>query len=384
MAGRYKIWLFGVLAVLVFAPMAQHGLGLYKSRPLDGAVTIAPDAQWSMRAWWNGEYQDAKNKYLNDNMGFRPDLVRLNNEIDNRLFRRLHANNVVMGRDGCLYEQGYIDEYTGLEYQKDSIIRRQLIRLRRVQDTLEQLGKTFVFVEAASKAYYYPDKFPRGIRNRRYRTATTYGKHIALCDSLGIQHIDANAWFASQRGKDGKDKLFSLTGTHWSLYGSLLVADSLSRYIELRQNILLPSLYIQEMRYSDVPRYTDDDIARGLNLLSRPPRETLCYPEYDFMYSNPRTTRPKMIFIGDSFLWTMADNKYMRSVSEGWEFWYYNSEVWTAKSGDKPYPMDTYDWKTSLQQADVVVAMYGTINLKTFWDQHSFIEMMYTHFYGNQ
>lgn len=384
MAGsKHRIWSFGILSLVVLAPMLQHMSGLIKGKPLDGAVSIAQNVPITLEGWWNGDYQEGKNKYLNDNMGFRPDVVRLNNELDNRLFRKLHANGVVMGKNGCLYEQGYIDEYTGLEYQNDSIIRRGLIRLKRVQDTLERLGKTFVFVEAASKAYYYPDLFPPGIRNRRYRTATTYGKHIRLCDSLGIRHIDVNRWFAAQRVVAGRNKLFSLTGTHWSVYGSLLVADSLTRYLELRRNIDLPSLHIQEMKYSDVPCFTDNDIAKGLNLIGPMPKETLCYPEYTYEMDSGHASRPKMIFIGDSFLWTMSDNRYMRSVSEDWEFWYYNREVWSAKSGGASCNMDGYDWKTSLQQADVIIALYGTINLKTFWDTHSFIETMYTHFFGD-
>ncbi len=377
---RYKMGLFAALMMVLLLPAIQQLLQLHTSAPLAGDVRMAGRPSFSLQAWWDGNYQAAQNEYLNDNMGFRPELVRMNNELDMRLFRKVHARGVVIGRNGCLYEQGYIDEYTGLEYIQDSLLRKELIMLRMVQDTLERMGKTFVFVEAASKAYYYPELFPDNVRNRRAREVTTLTKHTHLCDSLGIHHINMNAWFTAMRHQTDKEPLFSYTGTHWSVYGALKAADSLSVYLSSVRHISIPAPRITSLHYTDTPRFTDDDIARGLNVFTPLHHQQLCYPQYDYP-GDTSSRRPHIIFVGDSFLWTWVNNGYMQAVSDSPQFWYYFNEVWKPGQDAGPVRMADYNWQQALMHTDCLVALYGTINLKSLIIGDSFIAQMYAWFY---
>jgi hypothetical protein len=372
--------LFILSAAALLLPMVQHALSLFTVAPLNGAVVPAADTHLNLNAWWDGSYQEQKNLYLNDNTGFRPDMVRLNNEIDYRLFGKLHARLVVAGKNNYLYEQGYLDEYTGLEYKSDSTLLSGLVWMKKIQDTLERLGKTVVFVEAASKAWYYPQYAPDGYRYQRWRGTTTYTRHVQLMDSLGIHHIDMNRWFAAQRKDSITNKLFSRTGTHWTVYGSLLVADSLSHYLAQRTGKVFPRLKINRYDYADTARGTDDDIAKGLNLLQKWPQERLCYPDYTF--TQPDSPGRKIIFIGDSFLWTLLNNGYVRATGPQWQLWYYFTDAWKKQVPDSGVEkLEHYNWQQPLADAECLVIMYTTINLKSVAAPFSFAGVMHQHFY---
>src|SRR6185312_16477155 len=99
----------------------------------------------------------------------------------------------------CFYEQGYIEAYHGLDYAGESKLRTSVYQLRKIQDTLERLGKTFVFLYAPSKAYYLSEYLPDAPAGWTPATPTNYSTFKRLCDSAGIRQIDYNAWFLSMK-----------------------------------------------------------------------------------------------------------------------------------------------------------------------------------------
>jgi hypothetical protein len=44
-----------------------------------------------LAGWINGDYQREKEKYFNDQFGFRNDFVRLHNQIGYSLFKKMNA-----------------------------------------------------------------------------------------------------------------------------------------------------------------------------------------------------------------------------------------------------------------------------------------------------
>src|SRR5580693_7348884 len=96
-----KSKLLFVLLLIVAFPMLQHALSFFESGKLHGAVSGIANPEFSWDKWIDGTYQSQKSAYLNDSTGCRPDLVRLNNQLDFWFFKKLHAHSVVIGKDGC-------------------------------------------------------------------------------------------------------------------------------------------------------------------------------------------------------------------------------------------------------------------------------------------
>ena len=126
----------GVLFVM-FVPMLQDYTE-YKTyiAPLNGSFETAKDTTFNWPAWWEGSYQEQKNRFLKDNFGLHNYYVRLNSQLNFNLFKKANAAYVVVGKDNYLYETGYIDAYHGKDFIGTKKVENYMRQLKQVQDTL--------------------------------------------------------------------------------------------------------------------------------------------------------------------------------------------------------------------------------------------------------
>ncbi len=371
---RGRLFLF--IALLVSLPLINYELKIIESGKLDGVAPKPEFAPFSLENWWDGKFQEQRNTYFNDSIGLRPDLVRMNNQLDYWLFRKINANTIILGSDDYLFGSKYIDEYNGLGYMGDSLIRETCYRMKKVQDTLAKLGKTFVFVTSPSKPYFFSEKIPEYLQRREPHT-TSYFAYEHFADSFHVNKIDFNAWF--KKIKDtSKQVLMTRQGIHWSVYGGVLAADSMIRYIEHERGINMPHLHITRLNFSDTPRHPDADLGSILNLIYPITKERLTYPDLEYTEQG-NVQKPKTIYIGDSFLWLWNDDQLMRKTSIGWEFWYYNTTIWTENVAEAH--MSEYKWQDSMMKADCIVLMYTPFNFTQLGARDGFINNAFKYFY---
>jgi hypothetical protein len=368
--GRIFLFLFLVLC----APLLQQQLKLIDSGKLGGAVNGTPNPVFSWKGWWNDSFQLQKNDYLNDSMGFRQDFVRINNQIDYSLLDKTHAHGVVIGKDKYLYEDNYIQAYCGEGYPGDSVIRVRLLKLKALQDTFGKMGKQLVVAFAPSKARFYPEFFPKNMECSG-KNPNLYSTHIRLCDSLGVQYINYNAWFVSMR-YTSKDLLFSRQGIHWTTFGSLLAADSMIRYLEKVRHTTLSHPTWTTVSHTKSAADNDKDIIKSLNLILPIKKDVFSYAA-DLHY-NTGKTKPNTIFIGDSFIWTWMYLNFPHNISNTWEFWYYYNEVYLSNKDGKERPTTSikeHNRKQALLDADCIIILNTEINLSQLGN--GFIEATY-------
>jgi hypothetical protein len=329
--------------------------------------------------WWNGSYQQAKNSYLNDQGGFRADLVRVNNELDYLLFEKLHSNSVVMGKQHCLFQRDYISAYYGKDFIGYDKVLAKVAKLKALQDTLGRLGKSLILVHAPCKAFFYPENIPDDLVEAS-RGTTNYEAYLKLADSMKVNQLDFNAWFVAMKAHS-KDVLYPLQGIHWSVYGSLLAADSLITYIEHLRHITMPHLELGQKNYSEKAQDPDDDVNKALNLIVPVTKERFTYPEVKCQ-SDSGKTKPRVLYIGDSFIMNFLHDNLMGCTNTDWEFWFYNNLVLTQQNNFNPStwtPMGGYPWQEKLLQKDCIVILYTSHNMRDLGS--GFIEKAYDHFY---
>ena len=376
-----KKLLLNILFLLLFGslllPYFQHKTNYFKQIPLKGAITNAPNLGFTLKGWWDGTFQSAKTNYLNDNMGLRAQLVRLNNEMDFRLFNKVHANDVVIGKDFYLYEKKYIDKYCAVNYTGDSTMRAQLIKLKMLQDTFAKRGKLLILLHAPSKARYFPDKIPANLACNPQPIHSLYQDFKKIEDSLQVENIDFMQFLLGMKDT-AKHVLISKSGVHWTVYGSLLAWDSLSNYLSIRLQRPLAKRMVDKVITSG-PRSTDIDIADGLNMMSEPPKEDFTYQDFHFNTDTGKS-KPNIIFIGDSFTWTLFYNYLPHNVCHNYEFWYYFREIWFRKNGvDGEGKIDNYNWLAALPNYDVVAILCTEPALDNLgWN---FVDLAFAHFY---
>jgi hypothetical protein len=316
--------LFWVMIALWFIPWIQGRFDIINEKSLKGAIEKKSNPILNESTWWHGDFQKSKEAYLNDEFGFRPYFIRLNNQVEFWLFNKVRASHVIKGKEGYLYEYNYIKTYYGLDFIGEDAIEKRFIQLKKIQDSLASRGKTFILAIAASKGQFYPEFFPDS--SIHSKSTTNYEIHVKKAREHGINLLDFNAYFLANK-KQSEHILYSKQGIHWTYYGACLVADSLIHYIEEKRNIDMPELHWDRI-VQEPSRNDDKDIALALNLLFPLKDQVLSYPEISYEKDETKT-RPSAMVISDSYYWSLFNLNIPQVFSKN-QFWYYYSQIYES------------------------------------------------------
>jgi len=368
--------LFLLIFLLISFPLLNYHSNIISSAHLYG-VEYATSPAWSWHSWWDGSFQRDEDLYINDNVGFRADLIRFNNQINFSFFDKIISCCVVRGLHDNLFYNDYVEAYCGTDYAGDNYPVNDLVKMKKVQDTLEHLGKLFVFIHAGSKASYFAEDIPTDIPCNS-AGKTNLKNYIRIGDSLGIHQIDFNSWFVSLKGKMPHD-LFNKQGIHWGLYGALFAVDSLTRYIEHRRGIHMIHPKWDEIEKTYNARRLEDDMERTFNLILPMRTAEYWYPKWHYDDS-PGLMKPRVIYIGDSFGWTFMHDGIMNANTDP-EFWIYFRDAYGKDfdNGALTHDMGSYKWREVLQKTDCVVMMYTASQLVR--SGTTFIDSAYNYYY---
>ncbi len=340
---------------------------------LKGAYTNPPNVSFSKSGWIEGLYQEKKEAYINAEFSLRDWFVRLNNQIAFSLFSKAKANGVIIGKENYLYEKSYIDAYYGRDFIGSDSVARIADKLKYVSDTLKKLNKQIVVVFAPGKASFYPEYIPDNFVSEK--GITNYEALSSGFKKQGINTLDFYKWFNSSRATS-KYPLYSKQGIHWSAYGVAFAADSLIKYIETISNIDAPNYTIDHVNEEEA--HGDDvDIYQGMNILSEIKGFNMGYPQMKPVDFEGKV-KPRVLVVSDSYYWGMS-NMGISSCFNNDHFWYYNKQVY-PESATKETPTETQDFKTVIDNHDVIIIMSTEANLKNIgW---GFIDRAFYYFHG--
>ena len=321
MAWKVKRWLLIFVFTILLVPFLQHCLPFISSGQLYGYYTNASDIEFSWAKWIDGSYERGKTDFCNDHVGFRPDLIRVIDQLDFSFFDKCHYSE--LGGDHYLFQSPYIDAYYGEDFAGYQTILERSVKLKALQDTLARLGKSVVVVYAASKASFFPEYFPENRRHDK-KGVTNFQTCRHIADSLGINQLDLDTWFISMKNKS-KETLFSKQGIHWTEYAAALAADRFVRYIEKLRGVSIPHPVWSQVLHTQKAQYDDDDIAKQLNIIFPLTKETFSYPIVPDM---PDTVAKKLkaIYIGDSYGTKMVETKIITQASALCTYYFYFSD----------------------------------------------------------
>jgi hypothetical protein len=368
-------WLWFIL-VLMTLPAINHKFEIVLSKPLMG-VNYNGKPPFIWKNVWNGSWQPDMELYLNDFTGFRSGMVRTVNQINFTFFNKLTSQAVFIGKNHNLFYEDYVDEWCGIGYKGDNFPLEAMCKLKKIQDTFEKAGKLFVMVHAGSKASYFASDIPDYI-NCNCSGKTNLKNYVRLADSLGINQIDFNSWFASLNGKK-PHHLFNIQGIHWNMYGAYFAIDSLITYIERKRNIHMPHPHVVKMQYSHEAQNAEDDLEVISNLIFPITNATYWYPQIEYDTA-PGLDKPKVIYIGDSFTWTFLHDGIFNANKDP-EYWYYFQTVVFEdyKNGSLYKALGNYDWPGTFKKADCIVMMYTITQMVQ--SSREFIDKTYDYYY---
>ncbi len=374
---RFDKMVFAFVLLALWIPSIQKETQWVEEKPLKGAITQLDFPDFYFFDWFSGTYQEAMNRYVDHNLGFRNTFVRLHNQILYTFFNEVRAQGVVLGQEEYLYEENYILSYLGLNHVGEEKIKADVTKLRRVVDTLHQLNTSLIFALAPGKGYFFPEYFPYQYQNIKKQIGN-YETYTDAFKQQGIPYIDFNSWFVQMK-KTSPYPLYGQGGIHWSTYGASLATDSLIRFIEdvrpCRLNHLKTGTIIVEENNSE----DDNDIGLALNLFSTLTTYPMAYPQFHFE-KDKEAVKPKMICVSDSYSWFLLHSGFMKEVFEGGKFWYYN-EIIQPSEGLISTKVSELSLQEEIEKQDVVLILITETNLSRF--TFGFIDQLYDLYYPN-
>ena len=150
-----KWFLFFLILLLLVIPVIQSQFHVFAEKPIVGYFKPADPPGFkklNLAIWNNSSFQDDFSSKINQNLGLRPLLFRINNQLDYSLYGLTHAEGFIKGKNGYLFQEEYIMEYTGQFFIGKSAIQKKLWKLKDVQDSLAAHGIHLLVVIEPGKA----------------------------------------------------------------------------------------------------------------------------------------------------------------------------------------------------------------------------------------
>ena len=358
---KMKYFLLFVFLVLLLLPGIQKKFTHVKEVPLKGAFTLSQSDSFTKKNWYSGRFQQSYTAAFNDAMGFRTTLIRLYNQVNFSFFNQSSVKTIIVGKSGYLYEDIYINAYTGKDKLKFSELKKKIHYVDQLQNYLENQGIHFILVFAPSKARIFPEYIPSRYLSQK-KGLTNYDEYLQIIreEYPDLHFIDVNAYFC-QLKKTVAFPLYSKGGTHWTNYAlHRYFLDSLIQYMGSQQKQRFPALMERNLHWSNDLQSPDDDILQTLNLFFSKDLEKLPYADFSLV-KHPGDKKPSLLVISDSYYSMIYGSAAFNSLFNKVNFWFYNKTR---------YPEEFYQGNTDpvflrddLLQHDFVILMATETNI---------------------
>ncbi len=353
----YGLVLFALLMVFLFVPIIQEWGGIFPVKPLKGAFEPTPKPELTFDNYKSNTYQTQIEKYVSEHFGLREPVIRLYNQYVWSAFNKTYCHFIVPGKKGYLYYALAVNEHYGLELpkhyksneeaMKDADVElRQMNKLRHV---LKDYGIEFVAFIAPDKPEVYPEYLPR-------RDANDTTIHLAdyfsrRMDETGFPYINMTDWFVSMRDTTSFP-LFPKTDSHWR-YAAIYGYDSLFRFINtLDGEAKFPNIHIGPPVAYESDKIEGDE--ETLNLIFRIRGDKTKYKSDITVEADSTQRKPKVLFVGDSFIWSLGEYMPAREIMADREVWFYNNTAYIGFD-NKTQSVRDIDRLSHILNADYVV-----------------------------
>lgn len=338
----------------------QNVLNWPQFEPLAGVEEKNLEPVFSFETWLNGSYQNRFETEFQKNLGSRPLFIRTHHQLFYSLFNQ-SKTYVVIGKNEEYFAYNYFPSFRGFDLKSKSYWEEMVEGLKKFQDTLDVYGIPCLVVIAPNKVRFMPENLPDYL-SPQPGIETNWKRFNEAAGRQGLNVLDLNQVFLDLKNRV-RPNLFPNTGTHWSAYGATLGLDSILRRLDGLSERSFVQLKYQKGTWTDSIIDGDTELAEHLNLWCSPSSNR------QFMFEveaeNPEGMKPNVLFISDSYFWTINSLKLNhRFLSPSHSFWYYNNTNFDSTHGE--CPVDSLDSWSEILKRDGVVLMATESNLLEF------------------
>ena len=352
-----------ILTVLT-AILLQGFTHVVKMKPLSGYVPDEQPVELTFKTYYDGSFQNYLTDHAKRNSGFREPCIRSYNQCLFSLFGKSTNDHIITGKHKEMYLKMYLDEVTGKNFKSvygsreafEAQAQRDIEKTLVLIDSLRNHGTAFLFVEAPSKTWVYPENMPQEYQDSimPFCVQDYYSK---LFKENNIPHIDFLSYFKSLKGQT-KYPLYTRYGTHWAESTIPFVADSVLSKIGSLIGQEMPHIVCVDENPSTHYSKQDGEIENLMNLLL--PIRKPAVPQPIMTLSDTTLRKPNILAIADSYFIQLHESCFADAFDRC-EYWKYNDEVITKKIeflGKVKYYPDVYK---VIDEVDLVLVVTTSV-----------------------
>ncbi len=356
-----KKLIYIIILVVLFLPLLQKLTGIPKVKKLKGYFKEYKYEPISVDGVLEGKYQSTTESYIDKHIGYRPELVRLHNQIDYSLFGELHAAGVIVGKDKYIYEHNYIKAHYGQDFIGDEQVEKKVLQIKRIQDSLAASNTHLFVLIAPGKGSFYPEFIPD--RYGKAGARTNYEAYLEYLEKYDVAYLDFNRWFREMKDTS-RYTLYPQCGIHWSTYGAALAFDSIISYMENVSGKKMVNFHWDDVLVTDSPKDPDYDVGGSLNLMFHIDHKPLAYAKLKFG-DEATAWKPNFITVADSFYWQFFSKLGSGRIFQNDGFLYYNRQYYNSKAS-KVKNIGEFNLKEEIEKQDFVMLLTTDANLYKF------------------
>lgn len=319
---NYKIIYILIFMGIILFPYVNSVAHIIKDEELAGVTEKIEKPQYTLKTYLKGEYQQNYDNYYSQNFPYRNVIIKSYNQLRHDIFQK---GAVVIGKDSYLFEEGYINEYLGLEENvKQEYVNEVIENLKIINQKCKEKGKEMYVIITPSKAQtlsqYIPDKYYKMQNRENTRYYDIFTKEFQNSE---IKYFDGYKYLKESQIKE---PLFYKAGTHWSYVAAANTLSEFVKYINSTSKLNLREFKVKSTETSSGEPYhiEDKDIYCLLNLYKGNIKEEYYNPILEFENQNNPTK--KVFMQGGSFSWTILE--YMKKdVFENIDFMFYRAMI---------------------------------------------------------
>ena len=361
---HFLIQFICILTVLT-AILLQGFTHVVKMKPLSGYVPNEQPVKLSFKTYYDGTFQNYLTDHAKRNSGFREICIRSYNQCLFTLFSKSTNDNIIQGKQKEMYLKMYLDEVTGKNFKSvyesreafEAQAQRDVEKTLVLIDSLRNHGTAFLFVEAPSKTWVYPEYMPQDYVDS-IMPFCIQDYYTQLFKENDIPHIDFLSYFKSLKGQT-EYPLYTRYGTHWAESTIPFVADSVLTKIGSLIGQEMPHIVCVDENPSTHYSKQDGEIENLMNLLL--PIRKPAVPQPIMALSDTTLRKPNILAIADSYFIQLHESCFADAFDRC-EYWKYNDEVITKKIeflGKVAYYPDVYK---VIDEVDLVLVITTSVH----------------------
>lgn len=323
---------FVCIFTVLTAILLQGFTHVVKMKPLSGYIPDEQPVELTFKTYYDGSFQNYLTDHAKRNSGFREVCIRSYNQCLFSLFSKSTNDNLILGKNKEMYLKMYLDEVTGKNF-KNTYGSEEYFKVRAQQDiektlvlidSLRNHGTAFLFVEAPSKTWVYPEYMPQEYQDS-IMPFSIQDYYTQLFKENNIPHIDFLSYFKSLKGKT-EYPLYTRYGTHWAESTIPFVADSVLTKIGSLIGQEMPHIVCVDENLSTHYSKQDGEIENLMNLLL--PIRKPAVPKPIMALSDITLRKPNILAIADSYFIQLQESVFADAFDRC-DYWKYNDEVIT-------------------------------------------------------